>query len=140
MRGLCLATGRLDEARQILVEWASTLSEGMLPKRFPDGGGASEYNAVDAFLWYVVTVHEYLSRACKAAARDRQKLEAAVEAILTGYAGGTRFGIRRDADGLLATGEPGVQLTWMEAKVGDWVVTPRIGKPVEVQGLGLTRC
>jgi predicted glycogen debranching enzyme len=137
MRGLCLATGRLDEAREILVEWASTLSEGMLPNRFPDGGGVPEYNAVDASLWYVVAVHEYLSRARKTAARDLQKLEAAVEAILTGYAGGTRFGIRCDADGLLAAGEPGVQLTWMDAKVGNWVVTPRIGKPVEVQALWL---
>jgi predicted glycogen debranching enzyme len=137
MRGLCLARGRLDEAREILLQWVDTISEGMLPNRFPDGGGAPEYNAVDASLWYVVAVHEFLSCARKVGARDRQKLEAAIEAILTGYTNGTRFGIRRDVDGLLAAGEPGVQLTWMDAKVGDWVVTPRIGKPVEVQALWL---
>src|SRR6185503_19501742 len=69
--------------------------------------------------------------------RDRARLVAAVEAILDGYGRGTRFGIRADRDGLLACGEPGSQLTWMDAKVGDWVVTPRIGKPVEVQALWL---
>jgi len=70
-------------------------------------------------------------------ASDILKLRTAVEAILTGYTGGTRFNIRADLDGLLACGQPGVQLTWMDAKVGDWVVTPRIGKPVEVQALWL---
>lgn len=137
MRGLCLATGRLDEAREILLGWADAVSEGMLPNRFPDGGDTPEYNAVDAALWYVVAVHEFLGRAAKTTAYDRRKLGAAIEAILTGYARGTRFGIRCDADGLLASGEPGVQLTWMDAKVGDWVVTPRTGKPVEVQALWL---
>jgi predicted glycogen debranching enzyme len=139
MRGLCLATGRLREARDILVEWSGTVSEGMLPNRFPDDGGAPEYNSVDASLWYVIVVHEFL-----AAAHDeadllacRDALLGAVEAILEGYMRGTRFGIRADTDGLLACGVPGVQLTWMDAKVGDWVVTPRVGKPVEVQALWL---
>jgi len=135
MRGLCLATGRLAEARDILVAWADTVSEGMLPNRFPDQGGAPEYNSVDASLWYVIVVHEFL----QAVADDPKKelLLATVEAILTGYLRGTRYGIRGDADGLLACGVPGVQLTWMDAKVGDWVVTPRVGKPVEVQALWL---
>jgi predicted glycogen debranching enzyme len=139
MRGLCLATGRLREARDILVEWSGAVSEGMLPNRFPDDGGAPEYNSVDASLWYVIVVHEFL-----AAARGdaellgcRDALLGAVEAILEGYTRGTRFGIRADTDGLLACGVPGVQLTWMDAKVGDWVVTPRVGKPVEVQALWL---
>jgi predicted glycogen debranching enzyme len=136
LRGLCLATGRLDDARRILVEWASTVSRGMLPNRFPDAGGAPEYNAVDASLWYVVAVHEYLAAAGNGApAKDRAAMKTAVLAIVSGYAAGTRYGIRGDRDGLLAAGEPGVQLTWMDAKVGDWVVTPRIGKPVEVQAL-----
>ena len=139
MRGLCLATGRLAEAGQILVEWSGAVSEGMLPNFFPDFGSAPEFNAVDASLWFCIAVHEYLG-ACAAAGRtvaraDRGRLQDAFGAILTGYARGTRFGIRADADGLLAAGAPGVQLTWMDAKVGDWVVTPRVGKPVEVQAL-----
>jgi predicted glycogen debranching enzyme len=139
MRGLCLATGRLAEAGQILVEWAGAVSEGMLPNFFPDSGALPEFNSVDASLWFCIVVHEYLV-SCAAAGRavprgDRAKLQDAFGAILSGYARGTRYGIRADADGLLAAGTPGVQLTWMDAKVGDWVVTPRIGKPVEVQGL-----
>jgi predicted glycogen debranching enzyme len=137
LRGLCLATGRLDDARAILLEWAGAVSEGMLPNRFPDRGETPEYNAVDAALWYAVAVHDFLQVARRLAQRDRRKLEAAVEAILSGYARGTRYGIHVDDDGLLASGQTGIQLTWMDAKVGDWVVTPRIGKPVEVQALWL---
>ncbi len=139
LRGLCLATGRLADAGAILGEWAGTVSEGMLPNLFVDGAAPPEYNSVDASLWYVIAVHDYLA-ACAAAgvkvtARARARLETAVGRIVAGYAAGTRFGIRADADGLLACGTPGVQLTWMDAKVGDWVVTPRTGKPVEVQAL-----
>ena len=139
LRGLCLATNRLADAGQILVQWAGAVSEGMLPNFFPDADKPPEFNSVDASLWYLIAVHEYLaaSAAAGSAVRrgDRKKLQAAFGAILTGYARGTRFGIRADSDGLLAAGEAGVQLTWMDAKVGDWVVTPRIGKPVEVQAL-----
>jgi predicted glycogen debranching enzyme len=141
LRGLCLATARLFEAEGILVEWAGAVSEGMLPNFFPDAGSEPEFNSVDASLWYVVAVYEYfeaMAASGRAASRATvKKLQSAIEAILTGYSGGTRFGIRADADGLLAAGQPGVQLTWMDAKVGDWVVTPRIGKPVEVQALWL---
>ncbi|MBI3770200.1 MAG: glycogen debranching enzyme family protein [Deltaproteobacteria bacterium] len=137
LRGLCLATGRLDDTRQILLEWAGAVSEGMLPNRFPDDGGTPEFNAVDAALWYVVAVHEFLETARTIDARERATLEAAIDAIVAGYVRGTRHCIAVDADGLLAAGEPGVQLTWMDAKIGDWVVTPRIGKPVEVQALWL---
>lgn len=141
LRGLCLATGRLEEARAILLEWAGTVSEGMLPNRFPDHGDAPEFNAVDASLWYVIAVHEFLQAAARAklavARRDQRTLETAIDAILSGYAKGTRHQIHVTDDGLLAAGQPGVQLTWMDAKVGDWVVTPRIGKPVEVQALWL---
>ncbi len=141
IRGLCLATGRWDDARQILVQWAGAVSDGMLPNRFVDVGDAQEFNAVDASLWYIVAVSEYLAaqkragRRCNAA--DRRVLVEAVLAILTGYSKGTRYGIAQDVDGLLRCGVPGVQLTWMDAKVGDWVVTPRIGKPVEVEALWL---
>jgi predicted glycogen debranching enzyme len=140
LRGLCLATGRLGDAREILLTWSGAVSEGMLPNRFPDQAGPPEFNAVDASLWFVIAVHEFLQAAQKqrlALNGDRRKLLAAVEAILDGYSKGTRFGIRADTDGLLACGVPGLQLTWMDAKVGDWVVTPRIGKPVEVQALWL---
>ncbi len=133
LRGICLSTGRLDEARDILVEWAGAVSEGMLPNRFPDHGEQPEFNSVDASLWYVIAVHDYL----RASGRDEPKLREAVNAILTGYANGTRYNIHADSSGLLVAGQPGVQLTWMDAKVGDWVVTPRIGKPVEIQALWL---
>ena len=140
LRGLCLATGRLDDARSILLEWAGHVSEGMLPNRFADQG-APEYNTVDASLWYVVAVHEYLcalaDRGDESSAAERRLLGDAVRRILAGHVRGTRYGIRVDEDGLLAAGEPGVQLTWMDAKVGDWVVTPRVGKPVEIQALWL---
>jgi predicted glycogen debranching enzyme len=141
LRGLCLATGRLAEAEGILLEWAGAVSEGMLPNLFPDEGGEPEFNSVDASLWYVVAAYDYfeamVAAGLPASLPKVSKLQAAIEAILTGYSEGTRFRIRADADGLLAAGQPGVQLTWMDAKVGDWVVTPRIGKPVEVQALWL---
>ena len=141
LRGLCLAAGRLDDARAILVAWADTVSDGMLPNRFPDRGEEPEFNSVDASLWYVVAVHELraaaAARGAPLPAAEEHALRAAVEAILAGYAAGTRYGIGCDSDGLLRAGQPGVQLTWMDAKVGDWVVTPRIGKPVEVQALWL---
>ncbi len=141
LRGLCIATGRLDEAERILLEWAGAVSEGMLPNFFPDAGSEPEFNAVDASLWYVVAVYDWfeaMAASGRPASRAHvERLQGAIEAILAGYARGTRFEIRADADGLLAAGRPGVQLTWMDAKVGGLVVTPRIGKPVEVQALWL---
>jgi predicted glycogen debranching enzyme len=139
LRGLCLATGRLDTAREILMEWAETVSMGMLPNRFPDRDVEPEYNSVDASLWYIIAVFEYLriSQGKPSLEDDKitAKLQQAIDAILSGYSAGTRFRIKVDEDGLLAAGEPGVQLTWMDAKVGGQVITPRIGKPVEVQAL-----
>jgi predicted glycogen debranching enzyme len=139
LRGLCIATGRLDDARQILLEWAGTVSRGMLPNRFVEQGDQPEFNSVDASLWYVIAVREFLDAAAAArwrvAAGEKRALQNAVLAILRGYHDGTRHGIRADGDGLLASGEAGVQLTWMDAKLGDWVVTPRTGKAVEIQAL-----
>lgn len=141
LRGLCIATGRLEDARDILVQWAGAVSQGMLPNRFPDSGEQPEFNSVDASLWYIIAVNDYLVEAenwpgltddC-----HTEKLRAAVEAILVGYSSGTRFGIRADDDGLLAAGERGQQLTWMDARVADREITPRIGKPVEIQALWL---
>ena len=142
MRGLCLAIDRLREAHDILVAWVDMVSEGMLPNRFSDGGDDQpEYNSVDASLWYVIAVGDYL-RAIENHSNlgfetHAAQLRAAVEAILIGYQSGTRFGIRADEDGLLRAGEPGHQLTWMDARVDGREVTPRIGKPVEIQALWL---
>jgi predicted glycogen debranching enzyme len=139
MRGLCMATRRYDVAREILVAWADTVSDGMLPNFFPDGTATPEYNTVDASLWYVIAAHELLEVARRESFPEATDLEAilggAITKILEGYSNGTRYGIRADEDGLLMAGEPGVQLTWMDAKIGEWVVTPRIGKPVEIQAL-----
>lgn len=138
LRGLCIATGRLGPAAEVLSSWADAVSEGMLPNRFPDRGEEPEYNSVDASLWYVVAAAELLD-AIAAADRPppglRSKLRDAAFAIVEGFVKGTRHGIGVDDDGLVAAGEPGVQLTWMDAKVGDHVITPRIGKPVEIQAL-----
>ncbi|HEU4565244.1 MAG TPA: amylo-alpha-1,6-glucosidase [Gemmatimonadaceae bacterium] len=143
LRGLCIAGSRagsvrLDDARGILLEWSRHVSEGMLPNFFPEGGQAAEYNSVDASLWFVIAVHELLGvRGCARTipADDRAALLTAVDAVIAGYAAGTRFGIRADGDGLLAAGVSGVQLTWMDARVDGREITPRIGKPVEVQAL-----
>jgi predicted glycogen debranching enzyme len=134
MRGLVLARRRFEIAGSILQTWASTVSGGMLPNRFADDGQTPEFNSVDASLWYVIVVFEFLT-AAPASDQIRGQLLGAATAILDGYAAGTRFGIRKDVDGLLACGVPGTQLTWMDARVGDRVITPRIGKPVEIQAL-----
>jgi predicted glycogen debranching enzyme len=141
LRGLCLTTGRVADARDILLEWADVVSEGMLPNRFPDAGVDPEYNAVDASLWFVVAAGELLegvSRRPSILTRaQRMRLQDAIVSILDGYSRGTRYGIHMDGDGLLAAGEPGQQLTWMDARVDGREITPRIGKPVEVQALWL---
>jgi len=139
-RGLCLATGDVARAGRILSDWANTVSRGMLPNRFPDGSNTPEYNSVDASLWFVIAVHDYLEAMRKTGqtltSQERDRLLNTVEAILQGYSRGTRFGIRADEeDGLLRAGEPGQQLTWMDARVDGCVITPRIGKPVEIQAL-----
>jgi predicted glycogen debranching enzyme len=132
--GVCLAAGRHEDAKKILRVFARSVDEGMIPNRFPDGGEAPEYNAVDATLWYFIAAHRYLE-----ATSDQEfvlgELLPVLEDIVAWHDRGTRYGIRVDADGLLHAGEPGVQLTWMDAKVGNWVVTPRQGKPVEIQAL-----
>lgn len=139
LRGLCLTTGRFDDAEQILLSWSKSISEGMLPNRFPDGNSEPEYNSVDASLWFIIAIHDFLTattaREYPVSDQTRTQLQNAVTEILRGYTQGTRYHIRADVDGLLQAGEPGVQLTWMDAKVDDWVVTPRIGKPVEIQAL-----
>lgn len=132
--GLCLVTGRWEAAWQIIAAFAAHISDGMVPNRFPDAGEKPEYNTLDASLWFVHAIDRYL-----ASSQDGSRVRAtgwpAVRQILDGYRQGTRYGIRMDQDGLITGGVPGIQLTWMDAKVGDWVVTPRHGKPVEIQAL-----
>ena len=141
MRGLCLATGRVRDAGEILTTWAKLVEGGLLPNRFIDQGDSPEFGSVDAALWFVIATHDYFIAAeeaeVKVTARARRALIGAVDAIVTAYAKGTHHGIRMDADGLLACGESGTALTWMDAKVDGRAVTPRIGKPVEVQALWL---
>jgi predicted glycogen debranching enzyme len=132
--GLTLTTGRYDVARSILLEFAKYVDAGMLPNRFPDAGETPEYNTVDATLWYFEAIRQYGEHTGDFETIQSELYPALVD-IIEWHVKGTRHGIRADGDGLLLAGEPGVQLTWMDAKIGDWVVTPRIGKPVEIQAL-----
>jgi predicted glycogen debranching enzyme len=139
IRGLGIAVNRLELVRDILLEWAGAVSQGMLPNLFPDRGIAPEYNSVDASLWFIIAVGDLLDAAANRPGLigeiAEHRLRNAIEAILVGYQTGTRFNIRVASDGLVAAGVPGVQLTWMDARVDGKVITPRIGKPVEVQAL-----
>ncbi|MEW6681820.1 MAG: amylo-alpha-1,6-glucosidase [Nitrospirota bacterium] len=132
--GLTLSTGRPEVARSILRTFARYVDHGMLPNRFPDEGETPEYNTVDATLWYVEAIRVY-----HAATGDDdllRELFPALRDVIDWHVKGTRYRIHvNPEDGLLSAGEPGVQLTWMDAKVGDRVITPRIGKPVEVNAL-----
>jgi predicted glycogen debranching enzyme len=132
--GLTLVTGRHDLARSILCAFAAQVSQGMLPNRFPESGTTPDYNTVDAALWMFHAVHKFLEYTGDL---DfvREHLLPALREIIAWYRRGTRYGIHMDDDGLISAGEPGSQLTWMDAKVGDWVVTPRHGKPVEINAL-----
>ncbi len=132
--GLCLSTGRFEDAKKILYAFAKSVSQGMLPNRFQDNGEAPEYNNVDGTLWYFIAVYKYLQ-----ATNDKQfvldEILPVLKDIIDWHHKGTRYHIHDEDDGLLYSGEEGVQLTWMDAKVGDWVVTPRRGKAVEIQAL-----
>lgn len=132
--GLTLTTGRSDVARSILRIFAFYVSQGMLPNRFPDVGEEPEYNTVDASLWYFEAIHQYYL-----ATQDDDllaELFPVLADMIDWHCRGTRYNIHLDpADGLLYAGTSDTQLTWMDVKVGDWVVTPRQGKPIEVNAL-----
>ncbi len=134
LAGLTLAANRPEIARGILPEFSKHISQGMLPNRFPDAGSEAEYNTVDATLWYFEATRAYAEHTGD---YDfvRDSLYEKLADIVAWHLRGTRYNIHVDTDGLLYAGEPGVQLTWMDAKVGDLVITPRIGKPVEIQAL-----
>jgi predicted glycogen debranching enzyme len=136
--GLALATGWLPLGRELLLAWAPHVRDGLIPNRFPDGDGEPEYSCVDAPLWYVLAAARFAEAGtrtgdCDAATLAR--LLPAARAIIDGFLDGTRLGIGIDDDGLVHAAATGQALTWMDARVGDWVVTPRQGKPVEVQAL-----
>ena len=132
--GLALATGRATIAKRILTTFARFVDRGMLPNRFPGDGELPDYNTVDAALWYVEAWRAYIDASGDIATLDRYF--PVLRQIVQQYRHGTRHGIRMDpADNLITCGAPGTQLTWMDAKVGDWVVTPRQGKPVEINAL-----
>ena len=131
--GLTVSTGRYDIAKTILSTFANYVDQGMLPNMFPDGGTTPGYNTVDATLWYFEAIRAYYW-----ATEDQEFLEALfplLAEIIDWHIKGTRYKIKLDDDGLLYAGEARLQLTWMDAKIGDWVVTPRIGKPIEVNAL-----
>lgn len=132
--GLTLTTGRSTVARQILRTFAGYVDRGMLPNTFPEAGEAPEYNTVDATLWFIEALRAYVEETDDQA--TLRELFTVLQKILAWHKRGTRYGIQVDFDdGLLCAGEPGVQLTWMDAKVEDWVVTPRQGKAVEINAL-----
>jgi len=132
--GLTLPTGKHEIARSILRTFAKHVDQGMLPNRFPDAGETPEYNTVDATLWFFEAARTFLDYTGDVEF-VRTELYPIFTDIISWHARGTRYEIKVDPSGLLSSGEPGVQLTWMDAKVGDWVVTPRRGKPVEIQAL-----
>ena len=132
--GLCLPTGRFDEAKRILQTFAKFLYQGIIPNRFADSDGKPEYNTADATLWFFVACYRYYL-----ATKDKDLLDGywmgIFKNIIDWHVRGTLYNIHVDHDGLLIQGEAGIQLTWMDAKVGDWVVTPRTGKAVEINAL-----
>jgi predicted glycogen debranching enzyme len=132
--GLCLATGRFQDAKKILKVFAESIKNGMLPNRFPDDGESPEYNTIDATLWYFYALYKYYRYTNDLA--FIKTLVPVLKDIIAWHIKGTAYNIRVDEDdNLLAGGADGVQLTWMDAKVGDWVVTPRRGKAVEINAL-----
>jgi predicted glycogen debranching enzyme len=132
--GLTLTVGRHDVAAHILRTFACFCDRGMLPNRFPDQGETPEYNTVDATLWYFEAVRAYYNATGDEALLG--DLFPVLQEVVEWHLRGTRHQIRADpTDGLLYAGEAGVQLTWMDVKIGDWVVTPRTGKAVEINAL-----
>ncbi len=132
--GLLLETGQFDQARDVFRTFADHIQDGMIPNRFDDYSSTSHYNSIDASLWFILAAERFMQ-----AADDKefwkQTLQPAVEKILNAYREGTHFSIHADGDGLLEGGSQHTQLTWMDAALGDEVVTPRQGKPVEVNAL-----
>jgi predicted glycogen debranching enzyme len=133
LRGLCISTGKQATAKSILKTFLQYLNQGMLPNRFPDNGEELEYNTIDATLWLFIALYEYYQKFV-----DKEFIAEIFEKlteIIEYHIQGTRYHIKVTPEGLLSGGEEGVQLTWMDAKVGDFVVTPRRGCAVEINAL-----
>lgn len=131
--GLTLVTGRHDVARHMLLTWAEYVDRGMIPNRFPDYGDAPEYHTADATLWYLWAIDQYFR-----VTGDRETLRAlfpVMREVVAWHQRGTRHNLRVAKDGLIAGGEEGVNLTWMDAKVDGRVITPRMGKAIELSAL-----
>ncbi|MCG8408543.1 MAG: amylo-alpha-1,6-glucosidase [Phycisphaerales bacterium] len=132
--GLCLVPGRFEEARKIIQAFATYANQGMLPNRFPPYGEEPVYDTADAALWFIHSTDRYV-----AYTGDwsfiAEHVYAVIMSILEAHEHGSRYGIKVDGDGLLAAGEPGFALTWMDARVSGRAITPRIGKPVDVNAL-----
>ncbi len=132
--GLAYARKEFDTAREILLAFASHMREGVIPNRFPDEGEEPEYNNVDGTLWFVNAVGELVRRTGDIEF-VREHLYARLKEFIEWHERGTIYSIHVEEDGLLSAGQEDVQLTWMDAKIGDYVVTPRAGKAVEIQAL-----
>jgi predicted glycogen debranching enzyme len=139
--GLLLSTNQPDTAKEILLQFLKYIHGGMLPNRFPDQGETPEYNTVDATLWFVDAIWQYLNyredQEWRTEALDliREQFYPALKSIINHHLEGTRYGIHADNEGFLWTGDDSSQLTWMDAKVVDIAITPRAGRPVEIQAL-----
>ena len=131
--GLTLSTGRAPEARDTLLTFAQHIHDGLIPNLFPEGDQHGLYHTADATLWFFHAIDRYVSSTGDV--ETLSQLVPALDEIVRCHRAGTRFGIHVDADGLLTQGDPTLPLTWMDAKVEDWVVTPRRGKPVEINAL-----
>jgi predicted glycogen debranching enzyme len=135
LTGLCLSTGRLDDAKKILKAFSQNISQGMLPNFFSDRDGVPEFNNVDATLWYFIAVYQFFNAGGDQEFVLTDLLPILVD-IIEWHDKGTRYNIKVDPDDqLLYAGEKGQQLTWMDARIGDLVFTPRMGKPVEIEAL-----
>ncbi|MCE5185227.1 MAG: amylo-alpha-1,6-glucosidase [Planctomycetaceae bacterium] len=134
LEGLCLCSGRYEEAWGILKTFAGAVSEGMIPNRFDDYGSAPHYNSIDASLWFVHAAFRYLAATDNRSDFNKVLLPA-ITRIMDAYRNGTRFGIHADSDGLITGGDVHTQLTWMDAKFGGIAFTPRYGKAVEINAL-----
>ena len=132
--GLTLITSRFDDAKEILLTFAKFCDMGIIPNRFPDYGSQPDYNTADASLWFINAIYQYFIQT-----NDIKTLKESFYPVLCdiieNYKKGTKYNIHLDADSLIYQGEAGVQLTWMDAKIGDWVITPRKGKNVEINAL-----
>ena len=138
LSGLTMATGRLQEARSVLESFSKYVKDGMIPNVFPNNASEEPgYNTIDASLWYFYAVDQYLKHDTTSQGKEfiKNKIYPCLKEIITYYQKGTAYGIHMDEDGLIEGGSDLDQLTWMDVRVGDVVVTPRHGKPVEINAL-----